>query len=156
MKTLILYATSRGCTEKAAMHLKEHLEGVVTVNLKKDMVPDLSDYDNIIIGGSIHVGQMQKPVKKFCRDNMFQLLTKKLGLFICCMQEGDNARQQFDAAYPAELREHAAAEGLFGGEFIFAEMNFFQKAIVKKVSGHSEDVSTLDKEAVAAFAEAFK
>jgi menaquinone-dependent protoporphyrinogen oxidase len=155
MSTLIAYVTSHGCTEKAAQILEEQLKDDVTiVNLKKNSRPDLSSFDTVIIGGSIHAGQIQRRVKRFCQAFQDTLKQKRLGLFLSCMEEGDNAQKQFDEAFPAELRAHAAASGLFGGEFNFDRMNFIQRAIIKKVAGTSQNVSKIKKDNIHQFAAA--
>jgi menaquinone-dependent protoporphyrinogen oxidase len=153
MSTLIFYATRHGCTEKAAEILKSKLDDDVTIiNLKKNKKPDLSVFDTIIIGGSIHAGQMQGNLKKFCLKNLDSLMKKPLGLFLCCMEEGEKAQQQFDEAYPQELRNHASATGLFGGAFDFDRMNFFERAIVKKVAKIDTSVSNIKEENIQLFA----
>jgi menaquinone-dependent protoporphyrinogen oxidase len=153
MSTLIVYITSPGCTEKAAQMLAEQLKDEVNlVNMKKRSRLDFSLYDTIIIGGSIHAGRIQGRVKRFCQAHLDTLKQKRLGLFLCCMEEGDNAQKQFDEAYPAELRAHAAANGLFGGEFNFDRMNFIQRAIIKKIAGTTENVSKIKKDNIHQFA----
>lgn len=154
MSTLILYMTSHGCTEKAAQKLEQLLnDDVQSVNLKKRPPRDLSLFDTIIIGGSIHAGQIQRKVKQFCQDHLDTLKQKRLGLFLCCMEEGETAQKQFDEAFPAELRDHAAVTGLFGGEFDFNRMNFLQRAIVKKVAKITESVSKIKEDHIRQFAE---
>ena len=92
MKTLIVYATKHGCTEKCANELKNNLTGEIELhNLKKSVKTDLNDFWTIIIGGSIHVGQVQKNVKQFCLNNLDLLIEKKIGLFLCCMEQGKKA-----------------------------------------------------------------
>jgi menaquinone-dependent protoporphyrinogen oxidase len=153
MSTLIVYITTHGCTEKAAQMLKEQLKDDVTiVNLKKSSRPDLSSFDTIIIGGSIHAGRIQGRVKRFCQAHLDTLKQKRLGLFLCCMEEGDTAQKQFDEAFPAELRTHAAVTGLFGGEFDFDKMSFFYRAIIKKMAGTTENVSKIKKDNIHQFA----
>jgi menaquinone-dependent protoporphyrinogen oxidase len=153
MSTLIFYATRHGCTEKAAEILKSKLDDDVTmVNLKNNKKPDLSAFDTIIIGGSIHAGKMQSNLKKFIGQNLDSLLKKKLGLFLCCMEEGEKAREQFDEAYPEELRNHASATGLFGGAFDFDRMNFFERAIVKKIAKIDANVSKIKEDNIQEFA----
>ncbi|MGD2086504.1 MAG: flavodoxin domain-containing protein [Candidatus Aminicenantes bacterium] len=153
MSTLIVYVTSHGCTEKAAQMLAEQLKDDVNlVNLKKRSRPELSSYDTIIIGGSIHAGRIQGRVKRFCQAHLDTLKQKRLGLFLCCMEEGDTAQKQFDEAFPAQLRTHAAVTGLFGGEFNFDRMNFIQRAIIKKIAGTTENVSKIKKDNIHQFA----
>lgn len=153
MNTAIVYMTKHGCTEKAAQILREKLRSdVAAVNLKNAGEPDLAGYDTIIIGGSIHAGKIQGQITKFIEKQWDELLTKRLGLYLCCMFEGETAQKQFEEAYPLELRDHAYATGLFGGEFDFSKMNFFERKIVKKVANIEESVSRLDSGAIGEFA----
>jgi menaquinone-dependent protoporphyrinogen oxidase len=155
MKTVAIFSSSHGTTEKAANMLKENLKGeVTTINLRKDNNPNVEDYDAIIIGGSIHAGSMQSKVKKFVEKNKDVLTTKKLGLFICCMDE-KKAQEQFENAYPEDLRKASVSSGLFGGEFLLDKMNFVERMIVKKVSGQTSNVSKLNENAIKKFAEDF-
>ena len=72
------------------------------------------------------------------------------------MEEGDTARKQMEDNLPEDLRAHASALGLFGGEFDFEKMNFLEKAIVKKVAGVEKTVSRIDTEAVKTFLADFR
>jgi len=152
MKTLIAYCTTHGCTEKTANELKVHLDNDATLcNLKKDEIPNLNDFDRIIIGGSIHAGKIQKTVKSFCNKNLEVLTQKELGLFICCMEEGENAQKQLLNAYPQELQDVAKATAYFGGEFNFNKMNFFEKFVVKKIAHVEKSISKFDHSAIQKF-----
>ena len=135
MKTLIVYSTNHGCAEKCAIMLRNNLsDDTGLINLKRSPNPDISDYEAIIIGGSIHAGKIQKRVTQFCYNNYELLKEKKLGLYICCMREGEEAANQFRGAFPEELIKHATATGIFGGEFNFGRMNFIEKFLVKKIA----------------------
>lgn len=154
MKTLISYCTTHGCTEKTANELKQFLGGeVVLLNLKKNHAPDLSLFDRIIVGGSIHAGQIQKKVKDFCNEHYETLKNKELGLFICCMEEGEKAENQLHEAFPAGLLKSAKATACLGGEFDFNKMNFFQKLIVKKVAKVENSVSHINHDAIKRFSQ---
>ena len=156
MKTLIVYISSHGCAEKSAMMIKDLLSGEVSIcNLKNDKVPWLEPFDNIILGGSIHASKVQRKMKEFCNVHSNVLLQKKLGLYLCHMEIGEKAQKQFDDAYPENLRKKAVAHGLFGGEFDFEKMNFFEKMIVKKVAKITESVFKLDRPKIQAFADNF-
>jgi menaquinone-dependent protoporphyrinogen oxidase len=152
MKTAIIYASTHGTTEKTSNLIHELLgmKGIDMFDLKKTNHIDLTNYERVIIGSSIHAGNNQMRVKKFCKNNTVELLQKKLGLFICCMNEPEYEKQ-FAAAYPEILRKHSVATCFAGGEFIFEKMNFFQKAIVKKVSGVKETISKINTEAIEDF-----
>lgn len=152
MKTLIAFCSTHGCTEKTANELKEYLQtNVELCNLKKDQIPSIEKFDRVVVGGSIHAGQIQKRIKDFCNKNEAVLLQKELGLFICCMEEGETAGKQLNEAFSEKLHQNAKAEAYFGGEFNFNKMNFFEKLIVKKVAHVSESTSTIDHEAIRNF-----
>jgi menaquinone-dependent protoporphyrinogen oxidase len=155
MATLIVYMTTHGCTEKATRMLMECLkDNLHIVNLEGVVDPDLSPYDKVVIGGSIHMGEIQKDLKRYCERNTETLLRKKLGLFLCCMFDGDVAKRQFMEAYPEALRNHASAIGMFGGEISLDRMNDLEKMIVKKVAKIDRDISKLNHFAIKQFAEA--
>ncbi|MCC5911081.1 MAG: flavodoxin domain-containing protein [Clostridiaceae bacterium] len=152
MSTLIIYATKYGCTEKCAKMLSEKLQGKVELwNLKENKTIDFTQYDKIILGGSIHMGKIQKEVTELCSKNLNQLKDKKLGLFICCMREGDTAETELNSSFPQKLLDHAVATGCFGGEFIFKKMNFIDKMIIKKVANTNKDTSAISEESIYRF-----
>ena len=157
MKTCIVYLTKHGTSEKAAFMLKGAIgNGCVMLNLKNEKSIAVEDYENVIIGGSIHVGKLNKTLSKFIKDNEKVLLSKRLGLFLCCMEDEEVAQKEFCEAFPEQLRNHATAAEIFGGEFLFEEMNFIEKAIVKKVAGVSESTHRLNHRKIESFAEKFK
>ena len=153
MKTLIAYATRYGCARRAAEALGSLLGGEVSlVDLKADGDPDPGPFDAVIVGGSIQAGSVQKRVRAYCARRSAELLGKRLGLYLCCMYEGDVAAKQLADAFPEALRSHATASGLFGGEIDLEKIGFIAKVVVKKVAGVTENVSKFDEKAVAAFA----
>ena len=152
MKTAIIYDSHHGTTAKVVQQIQEILgkEKAQIFNLKEHKKINLSDYEQIIVGGSVHAGQVQKKVKKFCTENETILLKKPLGLFLCGMhiQEADN---EIKAAFPESLRNHAKSVKFLGGEFLFDKMNIFEKTIVKKIAGVKESKSALDESAIKSF-----
>lgn len=156
MKAVIVYDSLHGSTEKCARQLRELINGdVQTVSLQKNQEINLNDFDTVIIGGSIHMGVIQTRVENFISKNQAQLLEKQIGLYLCCMEEGDVAQQQFNKAYPDNLRNKAKALGLFGGEFNLRKMSFFEKKLTRKLTGITSSVSKINEEAIRSFAEKF-
>lgn len=153
MSTLIVYATKHGTTEKAVERLEEMLSDAIDkVNIGKERINNIEEYDCIVIGGSIHMGNIQKKIRKFIKANEQLLITKKIGLFLCCMRTDQEAEDQFNAAYPEILRNQAIATELFGGEFIISKMSKLDKMIIEKVSGETEDSSSLNVKVIERFA----
>lgn len=150
MNTLIVYATKYGSTQKCAAILAEKLAGKVDlIDLKKDKLNDLSSYDQIVIGGSIYMGKIRKEVKNFCTQNMHILNEKKIGLFICCMQD---EAAQLNSAFPEELLKKAVAKENFGGELIIEKMGPLDKFITKAVAKTEKDRSRILIENIDRFA----
>ena len=81
--TLIVFASNHGTVEKCARELFRQIEGKVDIcNLKRrDFLPDLSGYEAIIVGGSIHNGKIQEEISSFCDENLEMLASKRLGFF---------------------------------------------------------------------------
>lgn len=155
MKTLIVYSTNHGCTEKVSQQIADFLgEDTSLHNLKSKIAPDLSSFHRVIIGGSIHAGQIQKKVKDFCAKNSEQLLEKELGIFICCMEKGEKAEQELKAVFDENLLKHAKATACLGGEFNFEKMNFLEKMIIKKIAKVDKSISNIDTQAIRNFSEA--
>ncbi len=154
MSTLIVYMSRHSTTKKVAEIVKRGLKDnhIVSVDIGTEKVPSVDEFDTIIIGGSIHAGQIQKKIKNFCKSNITTLLNKKLGLFLCYM-EITKAQEQFVNNFDEELRNHALATGLMGGEFLFEKMNFIEKFLVKKIAGVKISVSKLKTNEINKFIE---
>jgi menaquinone-dependent protoporphyrinogen oxidase len=150
---VIVYMSKHGTTEKVANMIKDSInnEPVTLINLKTFKNPDVSKCNLIIIGGSIHVGKIQKNVTRFCKKNEKLLLTKKIGLYLCCMFKGDEAQKEFNKAYSEKLRNHAKAKALMGYELYFEKMNPVIRSIMKKLTGESQNVYNIDIESFNGF-----
>lgn len=158
MSTLIVYSGKYGCTSKCVSLLEEGLSGTVkSVNLKTDPLPDLNDFDKVIIGGSIYIGRIHKTCKQFCIDHLDTLKTKTVGLFICC-GDAEQINLYADSAFPSVLREHAVTLSCFGGEFQLDSMKWLDKlmikAVIKSNAKQGKPIPRILEENIRTFAEA--
>lgn len=134
MKTLIVYGTTYGYAKECAQRLKSLLpEDVEVVDAKSAMTLALEPYDQIIIGGSVYMGQVQKTVRKFCTQQLIPLQKKKIGLFLCSGQP-DNFDKDVAAAFPEELRRQAISIEPFGGRMDPSKMNLIHRLITNMVA----------------------
>lgn len=135
MKTLIVYATKYGCSEKCAKLLSEKILGEADlVNITKNSTPDLSLYEKVIIGGPIYMGVMNSNITEYCNNNLDSLKNKKLALFVCSMFGDNRAEENMQKAFPEDLKNIAVSMKLFGGELNISKMKFMDKLIAKMVS----------------------
>ncbi len=146
MKSIILYESKSGCTEKCAAYIKENNESEHSkiTNFKGT----LNDYESIVIMGPVYMGKVNDQVLKILNRNKELLLSKKLYIVLCGMNvEGFNAmvEQNIDE----QFRNHA--EIIYGGGAYYLEkLGFIKRRIVKaiaKVTQSSEHINyqNLDK-----------
>ena len=156
--TLIVYMSRHGTIEKVAGIIRDSIknEPAAIINLKKHRNPDVSKCDLILIGGSFHVGKIQKEVRRFCKRNEKLLLTKTVGLFVCAMFTGDELHKEFNNAFSAKLRNHAKAIGFMGYELYFEKMNPVTRKLMKKMNGVTQDVYKIDYESIKRFVDEMK
>lgn len=150
MKTAILYRSHHGTTARVAALIAEKLRDVTVLDLGKSPNPRIDGYDRIIIGGSIHIGMIQKGIRDFCEKNLETLLQKETGLFICCMLK-EKQQEQFDHAFPEALKEHSKARACLGGELLFERMSCLERFIVKKVTKTDKSTPQIDLGAIGYF-----
>ncbi len=156
MKTLILYYSKYGTTEKCAKMLAEKIGAAAeTVGYKQRKNVDIAKYDTIIIGAPVYMGMLKK-MKSFSEANLSTLLTKKIGLFVCHMDVEKPMEEKIGGYFPQELIDHATQITGFGGAFDTDKMKKFDKFVFEKVakSGGVED--NVKYEAIEEFAVAMK
>lgn len=145
MRTLIIYGTKKGTTETCANKLKGYMTGDVDmINIKDNKGIDLNIYNTVIIGSPVYVGMFIKEIKIFMENNKSNLLNKKIGLFMCCMSQGEMAEKQFKENVPKEILNTAKIKSNFGGEFKFSKMNFFEKTIIKIIAKKDKNLGKID------------
>lgn len=160
MSTLIAYASRHGTTEQCAFELRDRLRGgAQVVDLcgsdaadRRELERMIDESSVVVVGGPIYAGRVGRQVRRFCERYRERLLGRKVALFICCLQTGDRARAELEAAYPGWLRAHASATGIFGGAARAGELGRLDRLRLSRVSGSSKDLSCIDRDAIRALA----
>ncbi len=132
MSTLILYATKYGAAGVVAQRIADNLGNAEIHDLKKD-VPNLEQFDCVIIGSSIYAGSIRKEAKAFLAKNASLLKGKKIGLFVCGMDTRQNSKH-FTDNFPQEIVNEAKATAVLGGIFDPKKANAFERLIIKMIS----------------------
>ena len=142
MKTGIIYTSHHGTTETVAKEIQCLLlpQVIELVDLANHKQPDLSNYDMVLLGSSIHASHNQSRMQNFCKKNMTELLQKQVGLFLCCMNESEK-EQSMQNAYCEILRHHAFSSQFMGGEYKMEKMNFIERILLKRIAGVTESKS---------------
>jgi len=148
-KILIFYGTRFGATEgvagKMAELARENGIQAEVLNLKdlpQDRIPDFTDYDGLMIGSSIKIGQWTKDVKKFVSNYKDQLnaFKGKKGFFVSSAYAADpESYQRVKTEYTLDACNKLGVEKLdlfdaFGGLMDFTEtskMGWLDKKLLK-------------------------
>lgn len=155
MKTLIVFASKYGGTKGSAEKIAREMTQAQICELGKDTLPDMTQYDCIIVGGPVFAGVLHKRVAAFLQENADFLLTKKLGLFLAGLQT-DGGESLFTANFPDALLKHAAAKEMIGGICDPKTLNFFFRLLMKAITKTSQYHSTVSDEHIKRFADALK
>lgn len=138
LKTLIVYCSNHGFSEKCANILKEKLgDNTDLANLKSKKVEGMDEYDTIIIGGSIHAGKIQKQLKQFLSQNENFLMSKKIGLYLCCADH-EKYDAYFESEIPQSILNNAFIKVHLGHAYYMDKLNFMFKAMIKKFANIEE------------------
>jgi len=159
MKIAIIYASKYGTTERVAGLIADKLResnDITLIPLKDNPNPDIGGFETVILGTPVYAGQANKKMKSFCAANEAVLLQKETGLFVCGMEPDPAKRaKELEDAYPAVLRKSAKATGFLGGAFLFEEMNFAERFIIKKIAKTDQSVHRILQDEIDAFVQQF-
>lgn len=152
MTTLILYSSKYGATAQCARLLAQEMEGAAVHDLAAG-APSLGGADTVLVGGPIYAGMLCKVTKEFCKNEQEVLLTKKLGLFLCCTTPAE-AETFFAQNVPAPLLAHATARANLGGALPTQGVKAMDRMILKMVAKSRGDAPPpqIDAEAIRRFA----
>lgn len=149
MKNLIVYSTMYGCTEKCANILKENLNGeTLLFNSNSRNIPDLNNFDNIVLGSSIKIGKIGKSLIKYMDKNKENIINKRIGLFTC---GGEKENNYIKENFPEEIYNKAVSKEYFGGEISMSKVGFLV-GLMLKMAGKYESYSRIEEGNILNFA----
>jgi menaquinone-dependent protoporphyrinogen oxidase len=140
IKALIVYGTRYGAAASTSEDIAETLskEGlnVKVVNLKKEKVKDISEYELVIVGSGIQINKWTGEPEGFLKKFQKELTKKKVALFVCCgsaeplddkidkAKSIENARTKYLEEKAAKYNLQPIALGLFGGVYNFNKVSW--------------------------------
>jgi len=147
-KTLIAYVSKGGATEEASKKIAETLRSkfqldVDLVDLKKQKSPDLSLYENIILGGGVRGGRVYGKALKFLKNDFSG---KKLAFFVSSSWAGtpgsyDNAKARFvDKNLAKCLKINPVGSEAFGGRIRYFGKTMLDNTDLAKVEAWAEEL----------------
>ncbi len=133
MKVLIAYAGKNGSTLECVSRLKAFLphQDVTLCDLAK-ATPDLREYDLCVAGGSVRFARLQKPLRRFLKEQSEELIQKPLALFFLCGLAHE-VEYYTDTLYSKKLKRAAFGLTYFGGSLRTDGLSFFDRLMVKSL-----------------------
>ena len=148
-RTLIVYGTRYGATSSTSEIIADTLrqEGleVKVVDVKKEKVQSISEFDVIIVGSGIQMGKWTSEPEDFLKKHQKELSAKKVALFVSCgsanpLSEGEqrtkelsDGKQKYLENKAAEYNLKPVALGYFGGCYDFNKMSWFFKRTLSSI-----------------------
>jgi len=153
MNNLIVFTTKYGSVEKCARILAKELNGdTKIVNIKTDTIPELDNFDKIILGGSVYVGKIQSALTTFAEENIGLLTSKVVGIFVNSGDPSERKYLQIKNSFPAEIHDKAVAIGLFGDEITWEKCSFIDKLALRLIKKVTSGYSNIDEKEISRFA----
>lgn len=140
MKTVILYESKYGSTQKCATYIKDKHD-IQDIKKISDFNGNISDYERIIIGTPVYIGQINKKVKAFIELNQDILFAKEVIIFICAMND-ENYEQMLTLNFSEDMINHARIIHV-GGAYDFDKLGFLNKFIVKKIAKVNHSIENI-------------
>ncbi|QDG51788.1 menaquinone-dependent protoporphyrinogen IX dehydrogenase [Persicimonas caeni] len=167
----IIYGTTEGHTRKICEHiaqtLRDHDDQVeIVLGSEFDDAFELSDFDGVIVGGSLHAGTHQRYIRAFVDEHLEELQSMPSAFFsVSLSAASEDTRDDAQGALDTFLEETGwtpeQAE-IVAGALKYTEYNWFKRFAMKKISASSggdtdtsQDYEYTDWEQLSRFAEAF-
>ena len=172
MKTLYLYSTREGQTEKIIHKIASELDSTNAdfIDLHTDPQIELGQYEKILVGASIRYGHLNKKLYQFI-DRHADLLTQKNAAFFCVNLTARKVEQGKDtpegSAYIRTFLKKSKWQpsliGVFAGALLYPRYSWFDKKMIQlimKMTGGetdtSKEVEYTNWKKVSQFAQKFK
>jgi len=156
MKKALIFETRSGTVEECAHLLKEKIQDIEVINLKKDK-PDLSKYDLVVFGGAYYAGMLSGKLKKLIKRNRQALKSKKYAIYVCCISQ-DDYKEVLIKNLGKELVDNAVAVELFGYQVNPQKTKCFNRFVLKVIKKafekENKPLSAIKEDSIDAFAKA--
>lgn len=134
MKILIAYATRSGSTAEAAALLQKKLENAELVDITKRSAQKkcrVNDYDGVIVGGPVRMGQLDSSLISFISENKEVIAAKKHAFFILNFFE-EHTAEYLATLYPRSLAETGFVAS-FGARIDMKRLRGIDRVMMKMV-----------------------
>lgn len=146
-EALVVYATSEGHTARIAERIGQRLTergDTAQVRAVADAPADLSLFDLVVVGASIHVGKHQPEVLEWATTHRDELDRSHSAFFSVSMTSSSHTPESEEQAeqYVSEFAEatgwHPELVGLFGGALLYTQYGFVKRKIIRTIAKRND------------------
>lgn len=156
-KVLVVYGSKSGCTVGVAEKIAETLAatGAAVEVVAAEKAGDARDYDAVVVGSGVRMGQWHEPVRSWVAANASALATTPTAFYTCCLtlarspEKTDEVRAYTDTLI-AETGVTPVDIGLFAGWNEPKRFSLLERMIMKAMKAPVGDFR--DFSAVASWA----
>ncbi len=132
-RILIAYASKTGTAEECVEMLGEELKGLdlTVVDLEREM-PQVSEFDAVILGSSVRFGKLRPSVQRLIQEQGEQISQIPHGLFLCC-GFGHDFEEYSEKRFPKPMRDSAFAVLNFGGRLKLERAGWMERFFLYRV-----------------------
>lgn len=151
MKVLIAYASRYGSTAEVAQTIGEELtqQGFEVDVLPVKAVKSIKEYQAVVVGSPIRVGEWLQDARKFVFDHEKQLKKMPLAYFTVHIYDLDDSpftqAKRMGLTMPLRKMAMPVAEAFFAGKIDQTRMNWFDRWVTRMVRLPDQDLREWDK-----------
>ena len=155
MQVLVAVASRHGSTHGIANAIAQELQalGVAADVRRLDEVPDLENYDVVVLGSAVYMGNWESAANQFLQRHQSRLLTMPVWLFSSGPVGNDDRPGQGDPPKVVEIARltHARGHQMFAGKLDRHDLSFGERLVVNVV--HAPDGDFRDWSAIRSWAD---
>lgn len=136
----MLYHSKQGHTKTCIDYLNNRTDDTCVVPVQ-DFTASLDEYDSVIIGTPVYMGNIHKMIKTFIQQHEQTLLQKSLTIVVCAMNDSEY-EAMIQRNFTESIRNHARIVHA-GGGYNFKRLNFLERFIVKKIAKVDSSISSI-------------
>jgi menaquinone-dependent protoporphyrinogen oxidase len=155
-KWAVLFGSRYGSTRDAAVWISEGMWGIAEVFDAREN-PDLSAFDNLIVGSGIYDGKVAPPLETFLTQNAAKISAKVRAVFVVCGAGGTESANRYLDMIAKLCGNNSVVKKSFPGRMtkrLFdAEVLKYMEEYYKKINRPFEDYDRLQRKDCLQFGE---
>ncbi len=148
MKTLVVYDTRHGFTQRCVEMLQQEVPGLDTWLLTNPKVPEFSQYDQFILGGPVYFGRYSRRLVTFLQKYRDVLKAKPCRFFVVGLSPRAAAWDYVKVALGDEWADQLNNLSFFGGAIQWDKLSWWEKWLLKTARQIETDASNFDLQEV--------